>query len=64
MTAIQKVKGIVAVDVDKLFETGARPQLNHVVPSSLKPSTRTQEPIVDLLTINTAQGITITEILQ
>jgi len=64
MTAIQKVKGTVAVDVDKLFETGARPHLNPVVPSSLKPSTRTQEPIVDLLTINTVQGITITEILQ
>ena len=52
-------------DVDKLFETGRRPQLNDVVYSSLQYSTRVRNnPQVDLLTINSDQGIVITEIEQ
>ncbi len=43
MTTIQKVKGIIAVDVDKLFETGKRPRLNHVLSSSLQLSTQTKK---------------------
>jgi len=65
MSTIQKVKGVIAVDVDKLFETGRRPQLNDVVYSSLQYSTRVRNnPQVDLLTINSDQGMVVTEIKQ
>ncbi|MDH3657590.1 MAG: hypothetical protein OEM77_05585 [Nitrosopumilus sp.] len=63
MSTIQKIKGILAVDIDKLYETEEKSQLKQIVSSSLRPSTRHHEPIVDLLTINT-EGVIITEILQ
>jgi hypothetical protein len=62
MTIIQKTKGVVAVDVDKLFETGQTSVLRQNISSS-KSSTRHQEPAVELLTIND-KGILISEILQ
>lgn len=63
MSVIQRIPGVIAVDVDKLYITDENQRLNEILYSTLQKSSRTKEPVVDLLTIND-DGITIKEISQ